>query len=61
VIIALFVSFASINYHVSRMVFYGKDGERSEVSVQQRVIAILSSVIPLIIPAFFFIFGGFLL
>ena len=59
VIIALFVSFASINYHVSRMVFYGKDAERSEVSVQQRVIAILSSVIPLIIPAFFFIFGGF--
>jgi hydrogenase-4 component F len=59
IVVALFVSFASVNYHVSRMVFYGKDSERSEVSVQQRVIAVLSSVIPLLIPAFFFVFGGF--
>ena len=56
-LVSLFIAFASINFHVSRMVFSGRSEKRDEPSVLQRAVAIFSSVVPLIIPVIF-VLGG---
>jgi hydrogenase-4 component F len=57
VVASLLVAFASINFHVSRMVFSGNEGKISEPSGSQVAVALSASSITLLIPFLFLIYG----
>lgn len=57
IVVSLLIAFASVNFHVSRMVFSGHDEPVSESSRSQVAVALSACAITLLIPFLFLAYG----